>query len=431
MTGGFFMKTLRRGSRGPDVEAAQLALTRAGYPIASDGIFGSDTYHSVLSFQNANSLAADGIIGPQTWRRLFPYLRGYTLHTVKTGDTYTLLAERYHSSIAAIAAANPSAIPENLRIGTVLTIPYDFPLVPTNIHYTSSLTGLIAEGLKARYPFIVSTFYGSSVLGKPLRLLTIGTGDTEVFYNAAHHANEWITTPLLLKFIEEYASAYLSNGRLFNIPVSHIFDKTTLYMAPLVNPDGVDLVTGAIAPGDEDYTKAAAISARYPSISFPSGWKANIKGTDLNLNYPAGWERAREIKFSQGFTSPAPRDFVGSSPLSARESLATYLLTRQHNFSLTLSYHTQGEIIYWKYLDYLPPSSYEIGKRMSEASGYTLEETPYTSGFAGYKDWFIQDYNRPGYTIEVGIGVSPLPLSQFDKIYLDNLGILALGMDLA
>ena len=69
----------------------------------------------------------------------------------------------------------------------------------------------------------------------------------------------------------------------------------------------------------------------------------------------------------------------------------------------------------------------EFGTQFANVSGYSLESTPYNSSFAGYKDWFIQNYNRPGYTIEVGLGTSPLPLSQFDKIYSDNLGILVLG----
>jgi len=56
-----------------------------------------------------------------------------------------------------------------------------------------------------------------------------------------------------------------------------------------------------------------------------------------------------------------------------------------------------------------------------------LAETPYASSFAGYKDWFIQQFRRPGYTIEVGTGENPLPLEQFDEIYLDNLGILVVA----
>ena len=69
-----------------------------------------------------------------------------------------------------------------------------------------------------------------------------------------------------------------------------------------------------------------------------------------------------------------------------------------------------------------------IGRQFSNVSGYSLETTPYSSSFAGYKDWFIQQYNRPAYTIEAGLGQNPLPISQFDTIYGDNIGILVLGM---
>ena len=148
---------------------------------------------------------------------------------------------------------------------------------------------------------------------------------------------------------------------------------------------------------------------------------------DFNLQFPAGWENARKIKFAQGYTRPAPRDFVGFGPLTEPESLALYNFTLIHNFRLILAYHTQGEVIYWKYADYLPPYSEEIGERFAEASGYTLDITPPESAFAGYKDWFIQEYNRPGYTIEAGLGENPLPLSQFEQIYQDNIGILVLG----
>ena len=94
---------------------------------------------------------------------------------------------------------------------------------------------------------------------------------------------------------------------------------------------------------------------------------------------------------------------------------------------LILAYHTQGEVIYWKFLDYEPTNSRAIADTFAAVSGYSVEDTPYASGFAGYKDWFIQDFNRPGYTIEAGRGTNPLPISQFDKIYADNLGILVYG----
>ena len=69
-----------------------------------------------------------------------------------------------------------------------------------------------------------------------------------------------------------------------------------------------------------------------------------------------------------------------------------------------------------------------IAEYFAKVSGYRIEETPAASGYAGYKDWFINFYDRPGYTIEAGLGENPLPMGQFPKIYKDNVGILLGGM---
>ena len=145
------------------------------------------------------------------------------------------------------------------------------------------------------------------------------------------------------------------------------------------------------------------------------------------MQFPAGWENAKEIKYAQGFNKPSPRDFVGYGPLTEPESLAIYDFTLRYNFRLVIAFHTQGQEIYWQFQNFNPPNSEYIGNRLAQASGYTLTETPYNSSFAGYKDWFIQEYNRPGYTIEAGFGENPLSISQFNKIYNDNIGILVLG----
>lgn len=114
-------------------------------------------------------------------------------------------------------------------------------------------------------------------------------------------------------------------------------------------------------------------------------------------------------------------------PLSEPESLAICNFTLMHNFKLVITFHTQGKEIYWNFQNINPPQGYEIGTKFAESSGYILTDVPYNSSFAGFKDWFIQDYNRPGFTIEAGIGENPLPIDQFNDIYNDNLGILILG----
>ena len=289
---------------------------------------------------------------------------------------------------------------------------------------TPELTERTILELTARYPFLRSEVLTETGQGRNIRTLVIGNGKRKVIYSAAHHANEWITAPVLLKFVEDYARALESGGEIFGVPASELAAKSAVYTVPMVNPDGVALVTGEIGPGDGAYQRAEEIADRFPGIPFPSGWKANLAGVDLNLQYPAKWLRAREIKFSQGFDRPAPRDYVGRAPLSQRESRALAGYTEYIDPDLVLAYHSQGKEIYWTFLDYQVPGARELGERFAEVSGYALAEPEESSSYAGYKDWFIQAFRRPGYTIEVGSGVNPLPLSQFDEIYRDNLGIL-------
>ena len=289
---------------------------------------------------------------------------------------------------------------------------------------TSELCNETILRITEEYPFCRSEILTTTAFQRPVRTLVIGNGKRKVIYSASHHANEWITTPVLLKFVEEYAEALQNGGEVFGVPASELAAKVTIYTVPMVNPDGVDLVTGAIQPGSEEYEAARRLAEHYPSIPFPEGWKADLAGVDLNLQYPAGWLRAREIKYSQGFTRPGPRDFVGRYPLSQRESRVLAGYTEYIDPELVLAYHSQGREIYWSFQDIELPEARRLGERLAEVSGYTLAEPAPESSFAGYKDWFLKIFRRPGYTIEVGQGQNPLPISQFDEIYRDNLGIL-------
>ncbi len=304
-------------------------------------------------------------------------------------------------------------------------------IVETKVPMTSALCEQTILKLTERYPSLKTEVLTTTAFGRPVQALVIGQGERKVLYSAAHHANEWITAPVLLKFAEELAEAVESGGRLYGVPARNIVNTATVFLVPMVDPDGVDLVTGAIEPGTLEYETARRIGDNYPDIPFPNGWKANLLGVDLNLQYPAGWLQAREIKFSQGYTKPAPRDYVGRAPLNQRESIALAEYTERIDPALVLAYHTQGNVIYWQFQEYRVPGARALAEEFARLSGYALEDTPFASSFAGYKDWFIQNWRRPGFTIECGSGESPLPLEQFDEIYRANLGILvtaALGL---
>lgn len=297
-------------------------------------------------------------------------------------------------------------------------------IVKTDVPMTSALANETILQLVQAYPEFRTEVLTETAFGHPVRTLVMGTGARKVLFTAAHHANEWITAPVLLKFAEELGAAAQSGGKIFDADARQLLRDVTIHMVPMVNPDGVDLVTGALQPGNAQYEQAARLSENYPSIAFPDGWKANLLGVDLNLNYPAGWLQAREIKFMQGYTQPGPRDYVGRAPLDQVETFALAEYTEEVDPALVLAYHTQGKVIYWQFQNYFVPGARELAERFAAVSGYAVEDTPYESSFAGYKDWFIKIFRRPGFTIEVGQGNNPLPLSQFDEIYRDNLGIL-------
>lgn len=63
---------LSRGDRGDDVQALQERLDEIGFsPGPIDGMYGPQTYDAVLRFQRVANIGVDGIVGRQTWRRLF------------------------------------------------------------------------------------------------------------------------------------------------------------------------------------------------------------------------------------------------------------------------------------------------------------------------------------------------------------------------
>ena len=300
-------------------------------------------------------------------------------------------------------------------------------IVQTDVPMTYGLCHETVGKIVEAYPVCSRRCIGTTAFGREIEAMAIGSGGRTVLFTAAHHANEWITAPVLLKFLEELAAADEAQGALFDVPTKTILNAATIFAVPMVNPDGVDLVTGAIETGVPEYGKARQFAENYPAIPFPEGWKANLLGVDLNLQYPAGWLKARDIKFSQGYTRPGPRDFVGRAPLNQREAIALARYTLRVDPALVIALHTQGKSIYWKFQEDYVAGAQKLGTEFARLSGYALEDTPYNSSFAGYKDWFIKVWRRPGYTVECGSGQNPLPLSQFEEIYRAVLGILVTG----
>ncbi|WP_430785665.1 M14 family metallopeptidase [Virgibacillus flavescens] len=338
-------------------------------------------------------------------------------HTIRANDTLWKISSQYNVPIDSILLVNQTIDPTNLVIGSSVSIPYRIRnlLVQDINNYTYEKMINDINRLVSVYPFLAHQTIGSSVMGKNLTELRLGVGPKRVHVNGSFHANEWITTPIIMKFVNEYLLALTNSSSIRGIYMLPLFMETFFSIVPMVNPDGVDLVITGL-PENTTYA-AQVLEINNQSQDF-SGWKANINGVDLNNQYPALWE----VEANRKPSNPAARDYPGPYPLSEPESVALAELTYARDFARVNSFHTQGEVIYWGFEGLEPPISEVIVNEYARVSGY--EPIQYVDSFAGYKDWFIQEYQRPGFTIELGSGINPLPIRQFNEIYEESLGIL-------
>jgi g-D-glutamyl-meso-diaminopimelate peptidase len=338
------------------------------------------------------------------------------LYQIKPGDSLWLIANQQNIPLNRILFMNRNINPYFLSVGSTITLPrkVTWRVVDGKQPYTYELLQNHLQQLKKIYPFISLHNIGQSVMGKNILEVTVGKGPKRVHLNGSFHANEWITTPIIMTFLNDYLLALTNQQTIRGLYVHPFYLETFLSIVPMVNPDGVNLVIDG-PPNVQPY-REQVIQLNNGSTNF-STWKANIRGVDLNNQFPANWEIEKERKVQE----PGPRDYPGDAPLTEPEAVAMAELTGRRNFDRVLAFHTQGEVIYWGYEDLEPPVSETMVNEFARVSGYTPVQT--IDSHAGYKDWFIMFWRRPGFTVELGEGINPLPLSQFDEIYEEALGI--------
>lgn len=337
-------------------------------------------------------------------------------YTITRGDSIWAIAQKVNLPADTIFLVNPTINPNRLQIGQTIVLPVrvTWRIVEGNQNYDYTMLLNDIRTLQTIYPFLQNDPIGSSVLNRELPGLLIGSGQKRVHFNASFHANEWITTPTVMTFLNDYVLALTNNSSIRGVNMLPQYLQTNLSIVPMVNPDGVELVINGLP--ENETVRTNLLKWNNGSTDF-SGWKANINGVDLNDQFPAEWELERQ----NNPKSPGPRDYGGESPLSEPESIAMADLTSNMDFARVLAFHTQGEEIYWGFQGLEPPESEQIANEFARVSGYKPVQT--IDSYAGFKDWFIQDWRRPGFTIELGTGTNPLPISQFEEIYEEALGI--------
>lgn len=262
---------------------------------------------------------------------------------------------------------------------------------------------------------------GRSHEQRPIYQIVLGRGRRRIHVNGSHHANEWITSTVLMKSLVIICEMYEKNMLFGGVTIRKLLDTLATYdFVPMVNPDGVEIVHLGLSNRTDS---AFLIDANEGSLDF-SRWKANVRGVDLNRNYDAGFEtyqHTSEKKF------PSYAYYCGPKPGSEPESQALIELTNQRLYDMVLAYHTQGQVIYWDYNHLDVKDSLYYAKRFSRVSDYALDLPEANALGCGYKDWFINTFHKPGYTIECGFGVNPIASTQLDAIIRATLPIILLA----
>jgi len=249
------------------------------------------------------------------------------------------------------------------------------------------------ENIHSTYPdFTEIRSIGTSVKGKYIKALKVGKGEKSILINGAHHGREMMTAVLCAEQAKYLAQRYSEDKT-----VRKKLDTVAVWFVPLVNPDGVQ-----------------------KALTTSPGWKANGRGVDLNRNYPTQGEKPRVFK-------PSPEGYHGTVPFSEPETIAMRDFCYEQNFETSISYHSAGEVIYWWFYQQgeCLEKSLTIVKSISNVTKYKLMPIQESKSGYGFTDWFIKEFNRPAFTLEIGKICNRLPLKlwEYNNIWNQNKNI--------
>ena len=313
-------------------------------------------------------------------------------------------SERY--LVPYIPNSNPEPIPEHIVSTNHANYSYDQMLrdIQSLIHYFPAKAS--------------STAIGTSVLGRKIPALVVGNPNApqSVLFQSAIHGREHMTTPLVMVQAERLLKDWEADMEYWGIPLNELLNEVKFVVVPMANPDGVMLSQQGLDSVADPKRQEYLLSINDNSSDFTQ-WKANANGVDLNRNFGGDWRPQGE--------GPGPSGYSGPEVWSEPETRALRNLTQSLRPLVTNSYHARGEVIFWYFMQtgmqYIRDE--ELAYQLGNLTGYAVVPPNESGGsYGGYKDWFIEDYELPGFTIEIGDSLAPVPLpeSQWEKIYEDN-----------
>jgi len=294
--------------------------------------------------------------------------------------------------------------------------------------------------LEETYPDIIRVVeYGRSIDDRPLYAIQMTTNvneymrdpnhninRTHYYIDGGNHSRETVNPPLVLRMVEEYAMAYYGDGIVKGFNLKKILDESVLHFLPLAFPDGYNLVKIGLDGVQTDEGMKAILSV--PDTNY-TNYKANLRGVDLNRNYPAWvfdttakkWVDLRE-KNPGRVTSPTGELYGGPSGASEPEVKHKNAYILRYDFRQFITFHSRGEVTFWhKY--YFPDAYNNQARKMAEivnkVNGYRIGGHSFGGGSGYFSDFTAGMTFKPTITVETtpGGSVLPTPKNLYDKVY--------------
>lgn len=271
--------------------------------------------------------------------------------------------------------------------------------------------------LTDNYDIIEVFGIGQSVMGKEIPCLKIGKGEKKLLLSGAYHGLEYLTSAFLVKFLANYTISLMTDTPICGYNAKELFDKVTLFIVPMVNPDGVDIAVNGLDITNEFHRRLISMVGIH---SFNHVWQANVNGVDINHNFDANWQMTVD--------KPSPTKYGGECAESESETKTITELVRKEKIDMLLAFHSQGKEIYYDFDGMTGVRSLEIAKKMAQESGYAVCIPEGSASYGGCKDWFIKEFGKEGFTVEIGLGKNPLPMKMLDEVYEENARIVLCAM---
>lgn len=376
------------------------AITAAG---------GTDTTHALVSSSGSSASTPADSIGTTSFGPTVPGATGSSMNNLfGTGTTTS-------GSSTVLNALSTVPLPAGYYCSNVGTYTYQEMQVDLN-------------SLKATYPKMQMDVLGNTIDGRQLYHVVVGNPSAphKILVHGGIHAREYISSQVVMREIVALLEMQQNNWLYHGQSVATLLQNTCIHFVPMVNPDGITLVQGGIDALNTQAAKTMVMSMAAQDqvtdlATYLRKWKNNINGVNLNRNFDAFWQEA-----TPKVDHPSNMFYKGTGPESEVESKALANLCRQLMPDYTISYHTQGRVIYWYFGEtgnYKAKGQY-LANVVHQNTGYTISDTWSQTDAAGFKDWAVQKLDIPSVTIELGRGTSPVDEAQITQMWTENDGIL-------